>query len=288
MSKIRVVWNGDSISYGAQLEDRFRAFPYLVGEALGAEVHNYAIAGATAAKREGSYNRAFLSSSEWQKFLDSGKAVPGLKYLVKDNTFAARPYRIYRYEDYSWIPGGNGSIDCARTPLVDRMAEMERDADVVGIMIGTNDFYYNWVPFGTVGEGFLRVCPNLPSKLTFCGAMHRICRHILDWYPHSLITLLTPIKRHQSDGIGGGDWNCFYPEDRNRFGLTLNDYRKAIIEIANYYSIPIIDLYGKSRLNPGIDKSIFADKDGKYVHPNFEGHERMAKLVVGALKTLGL
>lgn len=288
MQGIKIVWNGDSISYGAQLNDKSLAFPFLVGKALDAKVLNYAIGGATAARQEGEYERVFLSLPEWEKFIDKGEADKNSRYLVKDNFFAVRPYRIYRFENTSWVPGGKESTDSGRTPLEDRVEEMELDADIVGIMIGTNDFYYDWTPFGSVEEGYVRVSPDLPRNVTFCGAMHRICRRLLLRYPNSLITLLTPIKRYQPIGIGRGTWNCFYPEDRNHLGLTLDDYRRAILAIADYYSIPTIDLYAKSGLNPGLDASLFADKDGKHVHPNEEGHRRIAKLVTGALRALGV
>ena len=42
----KLVWNGDSISYGSQLKDIRTAFPLLVAERLGMTVANYAIGGA--------------------------------------------------------------------------------------------------------------------------------------------------------------------------------------------------------------------------------------------------
>lgn len=113
---------------------------------------------------------------------------------------------------------------------------------------------------------------------TFCGAIHTICRYLLENYSNKDIVFVTPIKRYQG-------W-CKYPEDKNSLGHTLKDYSDAIIEICSYYSIPVIDFYSNSGLNPHIDTSLFGDTDGKAVHPNEEGHRRMASLVIGYLQSL--
>ena len=113
---------------------------------------------------------------------------------------------------------------------------------------------------------------------TFCGAIHTICRYLLENYSNKDIVFVTPIKRYQG-------W-CKYPEDKNSLGYTLKDYSDAIIEICSYYSIPVIDFYSNSGLNPHIDTSLFGDTDGKAVHPNEEGHRRMASLVIGYLQSL--
>ena len=115
----------------------------------------------------------------------------------------------------------------------------------------------------------------------FDVSSHTICKYLLTNYKNKDIFFITPIKRYQP-GTNG----CKYPEDKNKLGYTLKDYSDAIIEICSYYSIPVIDFYSISGLNPHIDTSLFGDTDGKAVHPNEAGHERMASLVVAYLQSL--
>lgn len=121
------------------------------------------------------------------------------------------------------------------------------------------------------------------TKSTYCGALHTICRKLLNAYKgkNKDFVFVTAIKRYQTN-----TWECKYPEDANAQGKTLKDYVDAMIEICGYYSIPVIDLYRISGLNPHIDTSLFADTDGKAVHPNLEGHQRMAAIVTGYLKSI--
>jgi hypothetical protein len=128
---------------------------------------------------------------------------------------------------------------------------------------------------GEPSEAYLICLDDIPiskeeenlTKSTFCGAIHTICKYLLENYKQKDIFFITPIKRYQP-----GTWDCKYPEDKNSLGKTLKDYSDAIIEICSYYSIPVIDFYSISGLNPHIDTSLFGDTDGKAVHPNVAGH----------------
>lgn len=121
---------------------------------------------------------------------------------------------------------------------------------------------------------------NEPNE-TFCDGLHKMFRTLLNKYKNKDIIILIPIKRVQET-----HWSCIYPEDTNRYGKTLNDYREALIECCEYYSIPYIDLYTLSGLNPHIDPSLFGDTDGRAVHPNAEGHRKMAAVIVAQMESM--
>ena len=513
----KMVWDGDSISYGSWLSNpTSEAYPYQVANALGMSVYNFAIGGAYAAKPKGSFDKYYWDYSQWQSDVANGVVDTSKKYLVKNSPGAAKPCKIYYYNGSSWVTDSS----TGGWAVVERMKEMvakHPDADVVGIAIGTNDFYTAACQFGEVnganyrnleemkngasssyetveqvstlnlvddliaiddyaeltaefastiestdkgvalmvpvkagtkyyssnatwcwyytdsqeaispedvsttegyttapaGAAFLSLTfpmanlenetaelyevvmvstdnrenlldkaifkdnctlssssysftnneqyyvydcipieggkryetsfgyrswfldkdkksistvnlsaqefqftapvnaayisiafykTKLPNhedayvksldaaiseaeeeltKSTFCGAIHTICKYLLENYKNKDIFFVTPIKRYQP-----GSWDCKYPEDKNKLGYSLKDYVDAIIEICGYYSIPVIDLYSLSGLNPHIDRSLFGDTDAKAVHPNLAGHQRMASIVVAQMQSL--
>ena len=528
----KMVCNGDSIPAGSCLSSVTEAFPYLVAEQLGMSLVNYAIGGTVVAKRSGDYDECYYDPARWEYDKNNGLLDKSKKYLVNTGQNTSRRYQIYKYNGSSWVGGGTSSDNAGRYVLSDRVGEMDDDADVVMIMSGSNDFYYNWntfgdfedgkyrnsnytgsngstgtkteintdinliesegvefiqyggpgsetsalkdihdyftydkipvkanhavkVPYGrngwwldkdmkdislvnftndvkdftavapsnavylivcfkyveiqpevcavyqsveslvpTFGEenllevhnvepiehcaptpesstvdysytayftyekipvtggraikvpygrnawwldkdmkdislvnftngsddfthvapanaAYMTVCfkyaevqpedcvvqmsttapgglfadsegkaSNEPNE-TFCDGLHKMCRTLLNKYKNKDIIILIPIKRVQET-----HWSCIYPEDTNRYGKTLNDYREALIECCEYYSIPYIDLYTLSGLNPHIDPSLFGDTDGRAVHPNAEGHRKMAAVIVAQMESM--
>ena len=385
----KMIWNGDSISYGSWLSSPTKdAYPYLVGNALGMDVYNFAIGGSYAAKPKGSFESFYWDYNKWKQDVAAGLVDTSKKYLVKDYNTAAKPCRIYYYDGKAW----KANSETGGWAIVERMKEMvalHPDADVVGIAVGTNDFYTSACPFGsvdgatdekieelkqkyeydesvnmlelgemlpgmkllatsyTIAEGpEYTVCQNVPivpgceyrvkngyrswfldanknplstinlkdqdfrfvapegaryisislprdisntyvygaisdvekdlTHSTFCGAIHTICKYIQSNYEGKDIFFVTPIERYQN-------W-CNKPKTPNSLGYTLEDYADAIIEICSYYSIPVIDFYRTAPVDPHVDKSLFGDTDGKYVHPNEAGHRILASVVVDYLK----
>lgn len=385
----KMVWNGDSISYGSWLSVPTRdAYPYLVGNALGMDVYNFAIGGSYAAKPKDSFETFYWDYDKWKQDVAAGSVDTSKKYLVKDYNTAAKPCRIYYYDGKAW----KANSETGGWAIVERMKEMvalHPDADLIGIAVGTNDFYTSACPFGsvdaatyenieelkqryeydetinmielgklypdmkllatsyTIAEGIgYTVCENIPvipgceyrvkggyrswfldadknplstlnlkdqnfrfvapegvryisitlsgditnayvygaisdiekdlTHSTFCGAIHTICKYLQSNYESKDIFFVTPIERYQS-------W-CNKPKTPNSLGYTLEDYTDAIIEICSYYSIPVIDFYRTAPVNPHVDKGLFGDTDGKYVHPNEEGQRILASVVLDYLK----
>ena len=252
-------------------------------------VKNYGIGGSVLARRRGDYDVCYTDLDAFRDDLMSGALDTSKTYLVRDGLYEPRPYRLYRYEDGSWVRGGTDSVDAARTPLVDRIVEMDAGADVAVAMIGTNDFYWAWTPFGDPEDGLLTRAPTMSDldESTFCGAYHSLCRKMLERWAGKDVFLLTPISLYQTDAGRPGSWPCRAPEDRNALGLTIGDYCLAMKRIAGYYSIPIIDLYNTSGISAELNPELFADPgEGTRVHPNAEGHRRLALTVSASFTAL--
>ena len=168
--------------------------------------------------------------------------------------------RIARY--YSPDPNFQDTYYATRLDL------WERDVDIVVVFGGTNDFGHGDAPFGTQEDR----TPN-----TYCGALHDLMSKLITRYPDAAIVFMTPLHRTNedeliNDGIG------------KRHGPLVR-YVDAIIDAAAYYSIPVLDLFRTSGMQPRVP--VIQEKfvpDG--LHPNDAGHERLANRLEAFLKAL--
>jgi len=135
----------------------------------------------------------------------------------------------------------------------ERFADMNDDADAVVVFGGTNDFGHGDAPFGTFND-------RTPD--TFFGACHYIFSGLVKKYPDKPIVVITPLHRT-------------WPSDKGDDLMHLRDYVNAIREVAEYYSLPVLDLYATSGMQPAIPeiKERYMP-DG--LHPNDDGHKIIA------------
>ncbi len=147
--------------------------------------------------------------------------------------------------------------------FVSRVADMDADANVVAVFGGTNDFGHGDAPFGTFDDR---------TEGTFCGALHVLYTMLLEKYPDSAIFVITPLHR-ETESIP------------NTHGKTLHDYVQAIRQTAEYYSLPVLDLYANYGVQPAVP--VMKERympDG--LHPNDEGHALLARKIIQFIKTL--
>ena len=148
-----------------------------------------------------------------------------------------------------------------------RFSQMDDDADLVMVFAGTNDFGHDNVPIGNFDDR---------SNSTFYGACHVLMQGLIEKYYKKTIAFMTPIHRD-------------YPEDItyevNKSGNTLKQYVNIIKEVAEYYAIPVLDLYAVSGMQPKVDiiKKYYIP-DG--LHPNEAGHEKLADKIIPFMETL--
>ena len=145
-----------------------------------------------------------------------------------------------------------------------RYTEMDDDADIVVVFGGTNDFGHGNAPIGSFDD---RV------NTTYYGACHVLMQGLIEKYPAAVIVFMTPLHRLTEDEPSMGN------------GLTLKAYVDIIKEVAQFYSIPVLDLYAMSGIQPRVP--VQQEKycpDG--LHPNGEGHKLIASRLTGFLKSL--
>lgn len=132
--------------------------------------------------------------------------------------------------------------------MLTRMISMDKDADIVTIMGGTNDCAQN-IPIGVMEDRIGN---------TFYGACHLLLTYIMETYVGKKVGVILPIQ-------GSG-------------GTKLQNYNNALREVSHYYGIPVLDLYNEGGINIKIEAVKNAlMQDG--LHPNDFGHEVISRRV---------
>lgn len=131
------------------------------------------------------------------------------------------------------IPGstiaGDGKTDSDITnnkigyfPMNERYNQISTDSDYIIIFAGINDFTANVkTPLGTKGD---------TTKMSFYGALKILLDGLIENYPNSKLGFVTPLKK-------SGWFN------NNEYGVNLEKYYNAIIEMCEERSIPVLDFF---------------------------------------------
>lgn len=157
-------------------------------------------------------------------------------------------------------PGWDDNDFCSR------VEKMDSDADIIVVFGGTNDFGHGDAPLGNMTDRTVN---------TFYGALHVMCERLIERYPEAAIVIATPIHRCNEASLRGDN----KPADIG----NLKTYVEIIREVAEYYSLPLLDLYAMSGLQPLVP--VIKEKyvpDG--LHPNDAGHVILADKMIAFLK----
>ena len=168
---------------------------------------------------------------------------------------------------------GLGGTKIARLPVITehqfdqdfnlRAEKMNHDADAVVVFGGTNDFGHGTIPLGDMDSRDIH---------TFYGGLHYLMSGLIEKYPEAVIVFATPLHR-------GGDTN-------SRNGRpNLKGFRDMILEVAEYYSIPVLDLWSMSGISTN-SKTIVEKYIPDSLHPNDAGHVILADRIIGFLQAL--
>lgn len=150
-----------------------------------------------------------------------------------------------------------------------RVPEMDEEADVVVVFGGTNDFGHGDAPLGTFEDRTVD---------TFYGALHLLYISLIEKYPKSDIVVLTPLHRLNEDNPYGDGYKEVPTAE-------LKVYVNIMREVAEYYSLPVLDLFAASGLQPKVPviQEMYMP-DG--LHPSDAGYEILANKIAQFLKTL--
>lgn len=186
-------------------------------------------------------------------FVEQFKKITKIK---KANNYGIAGTRIAR----KTVPSENAAWD---NDFVKRYTDMDRNADIVVVFGGTNDYGHGDARLGTFESRDVH---------TFYGACHTLMCGLSEMYVGKPIVFITPIHR-SNENI----------KDQN--GHVLKEYVKVIKEVAEYYSIPVLDLFATGGIQPEIP--VVKERlvpDG--LHPSDAGHLIIAERLKGFLEAL--
>ena len=151
-----------------------------------------------------------------------------------------------------------------------RAESMDKDANLIVVFGGTNDYGNGQAALGTIED---------KTEYTFYGAVRVLCVNLIKQYPDAMIVFITPLHRWNEEG-GLGTWK---PDGVVQH--PLKDYAKAIKEVCEQYSIPVLDMFGNGSMPLNIHEfSRIYSTDA--LHPNDEGHEILANKLGKFLENL--
>lgn len=142
-----------------------------------------------------------------------------------------------------------------------RYDAMNKDADVLFIFGGTNDFGHGDAPIGKEDD---------ESVYTFNGALNTLFKKAIFDFGKENVIVMTPLHRVGEDNLKGEG-------NKAADGEKLSFYAEVIRKQAKKYGLPVIDLYGEKALNPNISDNAKFFADG--LHPNNDGHALLAKII---------
>jgi lysophospholipase L1-like esterase len=209
--------------------------------------------------------------------------------------------------------GHNGWTSSGIARSIDKLGIPK--ADVYSIFLGTNDWWHE-NRIGTRED-----YTGNTGDSSVCGAFRIIINKVRALNPGAPIVLITPMQRGDFVYIDGANNNA-YGSYKDKAGQTLEQVVAAILDIAQYEHLKVVDLYHDGQLsvshtvrykrlrdpqtgeyrnypypeyttipfNPGADEYPYppdaADMTYDGLHPSDKGNEHIAKELVKVLKKL--
>ncbi len=187
--------------------------------------------------------------------------------LAEARNYGISATRIARQVgDLTWDRPGYDYVNT--NSFCERFAQMDDDADAVVVFGGTNDWGHGDAPLGT---------PQDRTPDTFWGACHVLFAGLTAKYPGKPVVVVTPLHRCNELSPRG---DC-KPQDVG----TLKEYVDILRAAAEYYSMPVLDLFREGGLQPAVEE--IREKfipDG--LHPNDAGQAIIARKLEAFLRAL--
>lgn len=230
-------------------------------------------------------NVAYLGDS----MTDPNNSSANVKYWnVLEEEMGMKPF-VFARSGYEW------------KRLLSKAQEMHDSVgdkiDAIIIWCGTNDFNHN-VPLGEFfyeqmdsvnHNGVMKLRRHRALEMndsTFAGTINQVMSYLKENFPDRQVIIMTPIHR----GYANFSEKNVQPDENyaNDLGLFIEDYVQMLRQAADVWAVPLIDMYSLSGIYPNYDSNIryISKKDTDRLHPNNEGHRRIARTMQAQLMAL--
>lgn len=149
-----------------------------------------------------------------------------------------------------------------------RAKKMDKDADLVVVFGGTNDFGHGDAPFGRIGD---------KDPATFCGAYDALIEYLMATYDKEKLIIVYPLRRRNETATNGDGSKA----DGSKPLAEYHDAEKAIAEKCGLKSV---DFWNDGDLNPDTPDGNENFADG--LHPNDIGHRLLGEKLAEAIKRM--
>lgn len=149
-----------------------------------------------------------------------------------------------------------------------RAKKMDKDADLVVVFGGTNDFGHGDAPFGRIGD---------KDPATFCGAYDALIEYLMATYGKEKLIIVYPLRRRNETATNGDG-------SKAEGSKPLAEYHDAEKAIAEKCGLKSVDFWNDGDLNPNTPDGNENFADG--LHPNDIGHRLLGEKLAEAIKRM--
>jgi lysophospholipase L1-like esterase len=132
-----------------------------------------------------------------------------------------------------------------------RIKSVASGSNLITVFGGTNDWGFGTgfnAPLGAITD---------TTVATIYGALHSICQTMYTTYPNATCAFFTPLPRGDAQ-YPASSGVITIGKGANDLGYTLEQVADAILEVGEYYSVPVLDLYRCSGLFPAIAEKMIS------------------------------
>ena len=148
-------------------------------------------------------------------------------YAQMDNPYSELVASTLGMKSYK-NAGVSGATLCTNTLdlacISDIVTNTSSSYDIISLLGGVNDYNRN-LPLGHYGDF---------ENTTIYGSLDVIAKHLTTTFSDSFIFFMTPYREY---------WQGVHCLSQNSQGYNLEDVANAVKQVANKYSIPVLDLF---------------------------------------------